>query len=401
MRPLDGPRPLDGLRVLEVSSFVAAPLGGMTLAQLGAEVVRVDPPGGAPDVRRWPLAPSGRSIYWAGLNKGKRSVVVDQRSAEGREIVARLAAATGIVLTNARRPSYADLVAARPDVIHLAIEGRHDGSPAVDYTVNAEMGFPLVTGPAALDGPVNNVVPAWDVACGLYAAVGVLAAERHRVRTGEGRSIRLPLADVALAMLGNLGHLGEARINGAGRPRIGNDLYGGFGRDFATSDGRRVMIVVLTERHFADLGAMTGTAEVLAGLEKLLAADFGVDGDRYRHREAIAGLLAPWFADRTLGEVSRALAATSVLWAPYRTFAEVAADPAVAANPLLAELDQPGIGRFLVPGSPLDLGGDAGRGAALAPEPGGDTGTVLAEMLAMGADEIADLTGRGVVGGTV
>jgi 2-methylfumaryl-CoA isomerase len=105
---------LEGLRILEISSFVAAPLGGMTLAQLGAEVIRVDPIGGAPDVRRWPLAPSGASIYWAGLNKGKRSVTVDLRSVRGGEILARLAAETGIVLTNAARPSY-DLLAAPPD----------------------------------------------------------------------------------------------------------------------------------------------------------------------------------------------------------------------------------------------------------------------------------------------
>src|SRR5262245_2404366 len=97
---------LTGLRIVEISSFVAAPLGGMTLAQLGAAVIRVDPIGGAPDVRRWPVTADGTSIYWAGLNKGKRSITVDLRSARGRDIVARLAASAGVVLTNARRPSY-------------------------------------------------------------------------------------------------------------------------------------------------------------------------------------------------------------------------------------------------------------------------------------------------------
>jgi 2-methylfumaryl-CoA isomerase len=203
---------LDGLRVLEISSFVAAPLGGMTLAQLGAEVIRVDPIGGAPDLRRWPLAPSGASLYWAGLNKGKRSITIDLRSPRGRKIISTLAADTGVVLTNARRPSYEELAEARPDLIHLRIEGHHDGRAAVDYTVNAETGFPLATGPESHTGPVNNVVPAWDIACGLYAAVGILAAERHRSRTGEGRALRLPLADVALATAGNLGLLGAAAL---------------------------------------------------------------------------------------------------------------------------------------------------------------------------------------------
>ena len=98
---MTGTLPLDGMRVVELSSFVATPLGGMTLAQLGADVIRVDQVGGGPDIDRWPLAASGRSLYWAGLNKGKRSVAADLRSPEGRAVVAALAAESGVVLTNA------------------------------------------------------------------------------------------------------------------------------------------------------------------------------------------------------------------------------------------------------------------------------------------------------------
>jgi 2-methylfumaryl-CoA isomerase len=113
--------PLDGLTVLEVSSFVAAPLGGMTLAQLGANVIRIDPLGGGPDLRRWPLAPSGVSLYWTGLNKGKRSVSLNFRTPEGRRLVGDLLAASGdgggIVLTNAVGQgwlSYSELARLRP-----------------------------------------------------------------------------------------------------------------------------------------------------------------------------------------------------------------------------------------------------------------------------------------------
>ncbi|WP_019630501.1 CoA transferase [Actinomadura atramentaria] len=363
---------LDGLRIVEVSSFVAAPLGGLTLAQLGAEVVRVDPLGGAADRGRWPLAPSGTSLLWTGLNKGKRSVAVDFRSAGGRAAVARLVAETGIVLTNAvgrRWLSYETLARDRPDLIHLQIEGRPDGSAAVDYTVNAGLGFPLITGPADAARPVNHVLPAWDVACGLYAAVGLLAAERRRARTGEGARIRLPLHDVALATAGNLGLLAEARLGGV-RERSGNDLYGGFGRDFALADGGRVMVVALTARHFADLCAATGTAGTVAELERLLGADFGADGDRYRHRESVAALLAPWFAARAEAEVAAAFAGTSVLWSPYRRFADLDQD----AEPLLADIDQPGVGRVRAPASPLDAGD---RAVVPAPDLGADTDAVL------------------------
>jgi 2-methylfumaryl-CoA isomerase len=387
------PAMLAGLRIVEISSFVAAPLGGMTLAQLGADVVRVDPLGGAPDVHRWPLTAAGASLYWAGLNKGKRSVTVDLRSARGREVLARLAAAAGIVLTNAPRPSYEELARGRPDLIHVGIEGHRDGRPAVDYTVNAEAGFPLTTGPPALSGPVNHALPAWDIACGLYAAIAILAADRHRAGTGQGRRLRIALADVALATAGNLGLLGEAAVNGVDRPRIGNHLYGGFARDFATSDDRRIMIVTLTARHFADLAALTGRTEVFAELERLLKADFAADDDRYRHRETIAALIEPWFAERTLAAAVDALGPTSVLWAPYHTFTE--ALRAAAGNPLLTEIDQPGIGRHPAPGSPIRA--DPHQPAVPAPALGADTAEVLRETGLTDA-EITDLRARHIVG---
>jgi 2-methylfumaryl-CoA isomerase len=350
---------LAGLRVVEVSSFVAAPLGGMTLAQLGAEVVRVDPVGGGPDIGRWPVAESGTSLYWAGLNQGKRSVTVDFGSPEGRERVGELVARAGVLLTNAGGRGFLDdavLRERRPDLIHLRIQGRHDGRPAVDYTVNAGVGFPLVTGPPEHDGPVNHVLPAWDVACGLYAALGIAAAERRRARTGEGCFVRVALEDVALAMAGNLGFLAEAQF-GVARERVGNHLYGGFARDFTCRDGGRVMVVALTPRHWRDLVALTGTAAPVAALEEGLGADFEREADRYVYREALAALFGRWFAGRDLGQVCAALGGTSVLWERYRTFTELAADPDLRANPLMGTVDQPGAGEYLAPGSPLSVDG--------------------------------------------
>jgi len=188
---------LAGLRVVEVSAFVAAPLGGATLAALGADVIRVDPIGGGIDAGRWPLGPDGRSLYWAGLNQGKRSLALDLRSEEGRELVARLITCPGdgggILLTNLPARGWLDyqaLRARRDDLIMIAISGSRDGGTAVDYTVNAGAGFPLVTGPEGHEGPVNHVLPAWDLQTGFLAALGVVAADRHRRLTGEGRLVR-------------------------------------------------------------------------------------------------------------------------------------------------------------------------------------------------------------------
>jgi len=401
--PVSATAPLDGLTVLEVSSFVAAPLGGLTLAQLGADVIRIDPVGGGADLRRWPLAPSGTSFYWTGLNKGKRSVTLNFRDPEGRRLLADLLAASGpgggVVLTNAAGQEwlgYASLARVRPDLIHLQIQGHRDGRAAVDYTVNAATGFPLITGPEGLEDPVNHVLPAWDVACGLYAAVGLLAAERRRARTGVGSEITLALADVALAIAGHLGFLAEAQVTGTDRPRIGNHLYGGLARDFVTADGERVMVVALTRRHFADLGAATGRAGRFAELERLLGADFGDDGDRYRHREVITALLEPWFAERTVGEIERDLAGTSVLWSRYRSFTDLVQDGTLAGNPLLHPITQPGVGPLLAPGSPLAI--EAAPGPGPAPVLGADTAAVLTGLLGLSAADVAALASRGIVG---
>ena len=217
--------PLTGLTVVEVSSFVAAPLCGLTLNQLGAEVIRVDPLGGASDVHRWPLAADGTSIYWTGLNKGKRSGVVDLRSPAGQDLIQRLVVeGGGVVVTNAAALpwlSHDQLAGKRSDIIHVQLLGRGDGSTGVDYTVNAGVGFPLVTGPADHAGPINHVLPAWDVACGLYAALAVVTAVLRRDRTGTGASITLALEDVALATAGNLGLLTEPQVVGTQRERLG------------------------------------------------------------------------------------------------------------------------------------------------------------------------------------
>jgi 2-methylfumaryl-CoA isomerase len=395
----DVARPLAGVRIIEISSFVAVPLAGMTLAQLGAEVVRVDPIGGAADYHRWPVTHDGESIYWAGLNKGKHSVAVDVRSSEGQDLIQRLIADSGVLITNVagrQWHSYDTLVRVRPDLIHVEVSGRADGGTGVDYTVNAGIGFPLVTGPVGLDGPVNHVLPAWDVACGVYAALAVTAALRHRDITGRGERIGIPLENVALATAGNLSFLTEVMINGTPRERIGNSIFGQYGQQFASDDGASFMIVALTGRHFRDLTELTGTTKAVAALGTALGADFTDEGDRYRHRDALTGLFTVWFTDRTADEVVAALSATSILWERYRTFADVVTDDKVTSNPLFTELDQPRIGSYLAPGLPLSIGG-VYPPAVAAPALGDHTATVLRDRLGLTADEIDRLVASGTV----
>ena len=392
-------RPLAGVRIVEISSFVAVPLAGMTLAQLGAEVIRVDPIGGAADYHRWPITDSGESIYWAGLNKGKRSVAADMRSPDGQELVQRLIADSGVLITNVagrQWHSYDTLAQLRPDLIHVEVSGRADGATGVDYTVNAAIGFPMVTGPAELAAPVNHVLPAWDVACGIYAALAVVTALRHRDVTGQGQRISIPLENVALATAGNLSFLTEAMVNGIARERTGNSVYGTYGQDFTSSDGVAFMLVALTGRHFRDLTELTGTAKSVAALSETLGADFTDEGERYRHREALTGLFAEWFSAHTAEEITAALSSSSVLWDRYRSFAEVVTDDRVTTNPMFTPLNQPRIGEYLAPGLPMSIDG-VYPPAVPAPAVGDDTATVLSEWLGMNSEEIGRLTESGTV----
>ena len=184
-------RILEGLRVVEGSAFVAAPSGGMTLAQLGADVIRFDQIGGGIDYKRWPVTAEGQSMYWTGLNKGKRSIAIDMTHPEGQEIITQLITApgpdAGLFLTNLRVRGWMDypaLSALRADLIMVSLIGTRRGEPAVDYTVNPSLGFPMATGPEGSTDPVAHMLPAWDCIAGGMVVQDQLAAERHRLRTG-------------------------------------------------------------------------------------------------------------------------------------------------------------------------------------------------------------------------
>jgi 2-methylfumaryl-CoA isomerase len=397
---------LAGLRITEVSAFVAAPLGGMTLAQLGAEVIRIDPIGGNIDIGRWPLAPDGSSLYWASLNKGKRSVCLALNTPRGQELARAIICApgeeTGTLLTNLPASgwmSYAALSEQRPDLIMLRLTGNGDGSAAIDYTVNSASGFPIATGQG--DAPVNHVLPAWDVATGLYLATGYLAAERARRRTGHGQEVTLSLADVMLATVSNLGYTADVQVNNAVRPPLGNDLYGAFGRDFATADGRRVMVTAISNRQWRAIGKATGLTEQIALVGPMMQVDLDTEGGRFEARAAICAVLEPWFARRSLAEIRAAFEGSGVLWGPYQDFGQlVHEDPRCSvANPIFGMIDQPGAGRILANASPLGFSADGRLPPLAAPRLGEHTEAVLTEILGLSGAQYGELHDAGVVGG--
>ncbi len=399
------PAPLQGLRVVEFSAFVAAPSAGLTLAQLGADVIRIDPPGGNIDIQRAPLNSEGRSLYWASLNRGKRSVELDVRSAEGRRLMQQLICAPGegppVFLTNLSvdgELSYAALSALRPELIMVQLSGSPDGSAAVDYTVNCAAGFPGITG-SGRDGPVNHVLPAWDVTAGQMLALAVLAAERHWRRTGQGQHVKLALSDVAMATAANLGYLADAELNGTQRRADGNFLYGAYGDSFACADGRHAMVVAITDRQWQALLRATGLQDSLPRAAEALGHRLDDETWRYAARELVSTALRPWFAARTLAEVAAAFTDRALLWGPYRNFQQMLAeDPRVSeANPMFRRTLHPGVGEFLTATTPLDFGATPRVPPGLAPRLGEHTRSTLQQILGLDDEVLQALQRAGTI----
>lgn len=398
---------LRGIRVVESSAFIAAPLAGMTLAQSGADVIRIDVPGGGIDYTRQPVMPGGRSLYWTGLNKGKRSFAVDIRLPEGKELVHELITQGddegGVLLSNlsASWLSHETLAALRRDVITCTIEGNPDGSTAVDYTVNCAAGFPAMTGGGSITEPVNHVLPAWDIACAFQAAFAVAAAVANRRVSGTGSELRIALSDVAFSMLSHLGMSAEAELLDHERPSIGNYLFGAFGRDFATLEGNRVFVAAISLSQWKNLIAACKIESSINDLQTSLGLDFTNEADRYHARESIALLVEAWTSSHTFSEVVDTFNRFRVCWGPYQTVREaLQKDPRISeANPIFERINTSGVGEHLAAGSPIRIAKEPRGHIVPAPLLGQHTDEILMDVLRLDSSTVGRLHDHRIVAG--
>jgi len=397
---------LSGMRIIEGSAFIAAPLGGMTLAQMGADVIRFDNIGGGLDAKRAPLSKNGNSIYWAGWNKGKRSIMIDLNSEPGREIVSQLITApgsdNGLFLTNLPMRGwlkYEKLRLRRDDIIAMSVEGSSDGRSAVDYTVNAATGFPYINGPSSSCSPLNNPLPVWDMLAGNAAATGLLAAERYRSQTNKGQLIRLALTDIAFNAVANSGISAEIQINGNERTNNGNDIYGAYGHDFPTADGRRIMVAAISRRMWEKLLEATGLNATFIKLSENKNIDLTNEQIRYDWRKEITKILEPWFLKRKLKEISERLSEHGVCWEKFQTFSQLITEDSRFSedNEMFENIYQPGIGSYLASGSPLNFSAHERLPVRPAPMLGQHTNEILAEVLGLPEHSIAKLHDDGIV----
>ena len=328
------------------------------------------------------------------------------RSDRGRELVTEIITApgkdAGMFMTNLKVRGWMDyetLSKHRKDLIMVALKGDRHGRPAVDYTVNPALGFPAITGPAGSTEPVAHALPAWDCIAGQMMVAGLLTAERHRLRTGDGQDVEFSLKDVAAAMLGHLGIIGDTATSGAKREKSGNSLYGAYGQDFMCADGERVMVIGLTRRQWQGIVKVTDTGAQIDQLAASLGANFADEGQRYLHRDAITAILKPWFTKRTSAEIGALFDVNSLTWSKFRDFeSALAHDPDLSTdNPMFADIETPGLGKFLIPGSPLNFSQFEREDPAPAPTLGMHTEEILGDVVGLPDVEIAQLFDTGTV----
>ena len=398
---------LSDLSIIEVSSFVASPTAGLYCAQMGAEVIRVDHKAGGLDYDRFMLTKEGRSLSWENLNRAKKSVALDLRSGEGRELCVELAAKTGQCITNLPEKSFmshAAMAAKRDDMISVRIMGWHDGRQAMDFTVNAASGYPLMTGPEDWDSqtapPISQPLPAWDFITGAYSAFALMSALHNRAATGQGAEMRVPLGDVAIGTMANSGTMAEMLYRGGDRQRLGNAIWGAFGRDFRSRDGKRFMVAALTPKQWRGLVAAFDVAEPIAALEKELGVDFNTgDRPRFENRHRLFDIFQTAAEAEDYSTLAEKMAAHGCTFEHYRSHYEASQDAQlVADNPLFGPSPANPSG-FEYPATRSFANMPAHEAADPAPAPflGQHSEEVLAERLGLSSGTIAKLVDAGTV----
>ncbi len=401
---------LDGVRVLDLSRVLAGPWATQTLADLGAEVIKIERPGAGDDTRQWgPPFYDGReggrgdSAYFMVANRNKASVCVDFSTPEGCKIVHQLIAKCDVMVENFRTGHLAryglDYDSARqinPKLVYCSITGFGQTGPLAqragyDYVIQAMSGLMSVTGEA--DGPPVKVgLAISDLLSGLYAANAILAALWHARSSGEGQHIDISLLDCQIAAMTN--QAAATLLTGQPGQRMGNRHpnlapY----QVFAASDGP-VVIAVANDAQFHRLCGAIG----LEGLEH--DARFATNAARVEHRDALESLMAPLIAARPIACWVEALAAAGVPCGPVNTTVQALAEPQVQARAMVdtmtrADLAQP----VRVPASPLRLSATPVQARSAPPRLGADTGRVLEEYLGMGELDLARLRKRGIIQG--
>lgn len=402
---------LDGVRVLDLSRVLAGPWCTQTLADLGADVIKVERPGTGDDTRAWgpPYLrdadgnDTSEAAYYLGANRNKRSIAVDIAKPEGQALIRELAGQVDVLVENFKVGDLArygldasTLLAANPGLVICSITGFGQTGPykdraGYDYAVQGMGGLMSVTGerddlPGG--GPQKVGVAVADLFTGLYATVAILAALRHRDATGQGQVIDMALLDTQVAMLANLGS--NYLCTGNAPKRMGNAHQNIVPYQvFASSDGH-LILAVGNDSQFAKFAEIAGRPDWAAD------ARFAKNADRVRHRDLLVPEISAVMATRPRNDWLRALESAKVPCGAINNLAEAFADPQVQAREMTVAMAHPLSGALRLVANPIKLSATPVSYRHAPPLLGQHTGDVLAEA-GLSEQQIALLRERGVI----
>ncbi len=354
--------PLEGVRVLDLSRVLAGPYATMVLADLGADVIKVEHPERGDDTRHWgPPFAGGEAAYFLSVNRNKRSIGVDLKTEEGLERIKRLAAGADVLIENLRRGAlerfglgYEALRETNPGLVYCSITGFGPGKdqdrPGYDFLIQARGGIMGITG--FPDGSPTKVgVAIADIVCGLYAATAVLAALHRRSETGEGALIEVPLFETQLSWLANRAQ--EYLVSGEDKGRMGNAHPTIV--PYQTFDGsdKPIAVAVGNNTQFANLCKAIGREE-LAQDER-----YATNPDRVANREELVEILQRAFSKRPADEWVEEIREAGVPCGPVNALADVFTDEHVLSSGILRDVDHPAAGMLKMLASPVLV--DGGR----------------------------------------
>jgi CoA:oxalate CoA-transferase len=391
---------LAGLRVLDMTQVLSGPYCTQVLADLGADVIKLEQPAGDLARAMQPHFIGDDSVYFVSLNRNKRSVAVDLKKPEGVDLVRRLIARCDVVVEN-NRPGVldrlglkaAELRAAHPRLIWCAISGfGQDGpyrdKPAYDMIVQALSGGMSLTGEPG-GAPVRAGIPIGDIAAGVYETIPILGAPNPHHATGQGETIDISMLDCHAAMLTYQAAYFLHSGQGPGRQGSGHDSIPVY-RVFTGGDGHDFVLCALSEGNWLSLCRVLG---------KALDADprFATGRDRFHNRPALWAVLEQEFKARPAADWVARLGAESIPVATVNSLAEMVADPQIVHRDMVQELAAADGRHARVMGNPIALADAPHAQARFAPRLGEDTAEVLGAVLGLSHGEIDDLVTRGVV----
>ena len=395
------PGPLAGIRVVDLSRILAGPYCTMTLGDMGAEVIKIEQPGSGDDTRTWgPPWVGGESAYYLGINRNKRSLTLNLKHERAHELLEQLVAQSDVLIENfkagglaAMGLGYERLRQVNPRLVHCSItgygpDGPYSSRPGYDFIAQGMGGIMSVTGEP--DGqPMKVGVAIADLTTGMFACSSILAALRHRDRTGQGQHLDVSLLESVVAWLINVGS--AYLLAGVELPRYGNAHPNIVPYRLFKARDKWFIVATGNDRQYYALCEVIGRPD--------LAEDtrFRFNPDRVANREALEAILADVFATRDAEDWTQALLAAGVPSGPVNSVADVFADPQVLARQMLIELRHPTLGTLKQAGFPYNFSATPAEPRRHPPLLGEHTDEVLRDLLGLGPEQIAHLRGEGAI----